>query len=122
MVIDDEPIVGKRLKGLLKKEGFYIEIFSDSKDAVSAIEKRGFDIIISDLKMEGYDGLQIMDIAKKTNPDIIVIIITGFVQKSTETTALENGAFDFIIKPFKVEHLRNTINRAVLEITKRSEA
>jgi len=116
MVVDDEPIVGKSLKRFLEKAGYQVDVFFDSKEAVGEIKKRSFDIIITDYKMEGYDGLQILDIAKKKDPDVKVIIITGFIQKTTESDAFSRGAFDFIIKPFKVEALKDIVKKAELEI------
>ena len=112
MVIDDEPIVGKRLKRLLEKEGYDIKVFTEGATAIEELEKRHFDIIITDLKMENTDGMKILRIAKMLNPYTKVIIITGFAQTETAKEALDKGAFDFIIKPFKIEDLKNVVKRA----------
>ena len=116
MVIDDEPIVGKRLKRFLEREGYYVEVFSESREAVMALENRVFDIIITDYKMDEYDGLQVMEIAMTKNQSVKVIVISGFLQKSTASDALKRGAFGFIIKPFKIDELKRVVSKAVLNI------
>lgn len=118
MVVDDEPIVGKRLKLMLEKESYSVESFIDAQTAISALEKRHFDIIITDLKMEGIDGMNILKIARKKNPHAKVIIITGFGKKETATEAFNKGAFDFIIKPFKIDDLKQVIKNAEKAIMK----
>jgi len=118
MVVDDEPIVGKTLQRFLEKAGYHVDVFSDSREAVEEIKKRPFDIIVTDYTMEGYDGLQIMEIAKKKYPDVKVIIITGFIQEAIESDSFTGGAFDFIRKPFKVEALKEIVKKAEFEIIK----
>ena len=118
MVIDDEPIVGKRLKQLLEKTGYIVEAFTESSTAVEELEKTHFDIIVTDLKMDGIDGMKILEIARKKNPDTKVIIITGFSKMETATEAFNKGAFDFIVKPFKIEELKQVIQKAENDIKK----
>lgn len=118
MVIDDEPIVGKRLKRLLEKEGYYVKVFTEGAAAIGELEKKPFDIIITDLKMENIDGMKILDIAKRINSGTKVIIITGFAQTETAKEALDKGAFDFIIKPFKMKDIKDVVRRACSEKNK----
>ncbi|OGL47075.1 MAG: histidine kinase [Candidatus Schekmanbacteria bacterium RBG_16_38_10] len=117
MVIDDEPIVGKRLKQLLEKTGYIVEAFTESSTAVEELEKTHFDIIVTDLKMDGIDGMKILEIARKKNPDTKVIIITGFSKMETAAEAFNKGAFDFIVKPFKIEELKQVIQKAEIELS-----
>ncbi len=119
MVVDDEPIVGKRLKHLLKKAGYDVETFIDGATALEELERKHFDIIITDLKMEHIDGMKILEIAKKENLDTKVIIITGFGRMETASQAFDRGAFDFIIKPFKFEELKQVIEKAEIELMKK---
>jgi DNA-binding NtrC family response regulator len=118
MVIDDEPIVGKRLKRTLEKEDYDVVIFTDGLDAMKVLEKNPFDIIITDLKMENIDGMKILENVKERTPDAKVIIITGFGKWLTATEAFEKGAFDFIIKPFSIEEIRNSVKNAAMELAK----
>lgn len=116
MVIDDEPIVGKRLKRVFEKEGYDVETFTDSLVATKALERTSFDIIITDLKMEHIDGMDILDNVQKNTPRTKVIIITGVGKWLTATEAFKKGVFDFIIKPFKIEEIKEAVRRAAVEL------
>lgn len=121
MVVDDETIVGKRLKRLFEKSGFDVEIFTESSAAVENIKKKTFDIIITDLRMEGIDGIEILETAKEINPDIQVIIITGCVRRKRRVEALEKGALDFITKPFKIADLKKAVQKAEIKLMKKRD-
>lgn len=121
MVIDDEPIVGKRLKRLFEKEGYDVETFTESSIAAEAIVNKTFDIIITDLKMEGFDGIDILEAAKKKNRDTQVIIITGYSTRYTAVDAIHKGALDFITKPFKIDDLKQAVRKAEMELNKNKE-
>jgi len=116
MIIDDEPIVGKRLSRMFERDGYEVETFIDSEAASMELENKTYEIIITDLKMQNVDGIRILETAVKKNPDTKVIIITGFGRKETAKEAFRKGAFAFIIKPFKLEELRQVIRRAENEI------
>lgn len=118
MIVDDEPIVGKRLKRLLEKDGYEVETFIRGSIAAEALMQKHFDIVITDLKMGRVDGIKILEIARKKNPDTKVIIITGFSKMETATEAFNKGAFDFIVKPFKIEELKQVIQKAENDIKK----
>ncbi|MBI5057395.1 MAG: response regulator [Nitrospirae bacterium] len=116
MIVDDEPIVGKRLKRLLEKEGYHVETFTDGFAAIEELTKKKYDIVITDLKMDHVDGIMILETAKANNPEVKVIIITGFGKKETSSNAFKKGAFDFIIKPFKFEELLQVIKKAGISL------
>jgi DNA-binding NtrC family response regulator len=116
LVVDDEPLVGKSLKRLLGKAGYNVEAFTDSLAAVEELDKQHFDIIITDLMMDGLDGLEVLEIAKEKYPDIKVIIITGYAQKLSAEEAAEKGAFAFVEKPFRIEQIKKIIREAEMEI------
>lgn len=118
MIVDDEPIVGKRLKRLLEKDGYEVETFIRGSIAAEALMQKHFDIVITDLKMGRVDGIKILEIARKKNPHTKVIIITGFSKKETAIEAFNKGAFDFIVKPFKIEELKQVIQKAENDIKK----
>jgi DNA-binding NtrC family response regulator len=116
LVVDDEPLVGKSLKRLLGKTGYNVEAFTDSLAAVEELDKQHFDVIITDLMMDGIDGLGILKIVKDKYPDTKVVIITGFAQKLSAEEAAEKGAFAFVAKPFRIDHIKHIIRKAELEI------
>ena len=116
MVLDDEPIVGSRLKPSIEKAGYSVESFTDSREALQRLREKHFDIVVTDLKMANVDGLEIHRFAKERSSDTVVIIITGFATVETAREALQSGVFDFIAKPFKISQLREAIEKAAASI------
>ena len=116
MIIDDEEIVGKRLKPALEKRGDIIESFVNSKNALVRLSEEHFDIVITDIRMDEIDGLEVLDYIKSHSKDTKVIMITGYATVEVAREALAKGAFDFIAKPFKPEDLRIIINKAAKEL------
>ena len=116
MILDDEPIVGKRLKPALTKYGFEVETFEDPKQALDRIKEKEFDIIVTDLKMEEVDGIQVLEHIMQNCKNTRVILITGYATVEVAREALIKGAFDFIAKPFKPNDLRAVINKAALSL------
>jgi len=112
LILDDEPIVGDRLKTLLEKDGHRVEIFTDSFDALRCLEAKPFDIVISDIRMPEMDGIQVMNRIFQTSGRIKVILITGYATLELARESLTKGAFDFIAKPFKSKEIRQTIQKA----------
>ncbi len=116
MIIDDEPIVGKRLKPALTKFGIDVEVFEDSENAVNRLKDKNFDIVVTDIRMDKVDGIQILEHVLKRSDHARVIIITGYATVEVAREALAKGAFDFIAKPFKPDDLRAVINKAALSL------
>ena len=116
MVIDDEPIVGKRLKQALHKFGIDVEVFEDSEIALNQLKDKNFDIVVTDIRMDKVDGIQILERVLERSDHTKVIIITGYATIEIAQEALAKGAFDFIAKPFKPDDLRTVINKAALSL------
>jgi len=109
LVLDDEPIVGDRLKPALEKLGFEVEAFTESQAAVQRIVEKSFDVLVTDLKMQKPDGLEVMDFVRQQSPATKVVIITGFATVDTAVETMKGGAVDFIAKPFKIRDLCDLI-------------
>jgi CheY-like chemotaxis protein len=116
LVLDDEPIVGKRLKPALEKSGFVVECFEEPAKAMARLQEKEFDIVVTDLRMEGMDGIQILEHVMAHCKRTRVILITGYATVEVAREALVKGAFDFISKPFKPADLRAVINKAALSL------
>ncbi|QER42628.1 sigma-54-dependent Fis family transcriptional regulator [Thermodesulfobacterium sp. TA1] len=114
LIIDDEPDMLKLLSMILREKTPY-EVFTTNNpiEAVELVKRGEFDLIITDLKMPGLDGLQLLEEAKKKDEDIPVIIITAYGTIDAATEAIKLGAFDFITKPFKKEQILFTIEKAI---------
>ncbi|HCX89875.1 MAG: response regulator [Deltaproteobacteria bacterium CG_4_8_14_3_um_filter_43_13] len=116
MILDDEPIVGKRLKPALTKAGFDVEVFLNPREALARLDEQEFDIVVTDLKMEEVDGIQVLENVLSKCEKTRVILITGYATVEVAREALVKGAFDFIAKPFKPNDLRAVINKAALSL------
>jgi DNA-binding NtrC family response regulator len=112
LIVDDEPIVGERLKSFIEKDGHQVETFVDPAKALQRVEAKDFDIVISDIRMKEIDGIQLMEKVLQKSRRIKVIMITGYATLELARESLTKGAFDFIAKPFKVKEIRRTIKRA----------
>lgn len=116
LLLDDEPIVGKRLKPALAKIGCNVEVFEDPKKALERIDQKEFDIVVTDIRMDEVDGLQVLEHVRQSSERTKVIMITGYAMMSVAREAMEKGAFDFIAKPFKPDDLRKVIAKAAKEL------
>jgi DNA-binding NtrC family response regulator len=112
MVVDDESIVGRRLKPALEKSGYEVEVYENGQSAMERIAAQPFDIVVTDVRMDEIDGMQVLERVLATSPRTKVIIITGYATVELAREALIKGAFDFIAKPFKPDDLRNVIEKA----------
>jgi DNA-binding NtrC family response regulator len=112
LILDDEPIVGKRLGPALTKMGGEVEVFEDPHQVLRRIQEKIFDIVVTDIRMEGVDGIEILERVKARSERTKVIMITGYATVEVAREALGKGAFDFIAKPFKPNDLREIILRA----------
>lgn len=116
LILDDEPIVGKRLRPALEKAGFEVEFYEEPAKALARIEQKEFDIVVTDLRMEGMDGIQILEHIMEHCKRTRVILITGYATVEVAREALVKGAFDFIAKPFKPKDLRAVVSKAALSL------
>jgi DNA-binding NtrC family response regulator len=113
LVVDDEPIVGKRLGPALQKRGYEVEHCQDGKEALERIRERYFDIVVTDVRMPEVDGLEVLRAVEETKAPTQVIIITGYATMEMAREAQSKGAFDVIAKPFRPQELLAVIARAL---------
>ena len=117
MIIDDENIVGKRLQPALEKRGDTVETFIDSREALKRFDEKNFDVVVTDIRMDNIDGIEVLEHIASRNKRTKVIMITGYATVEVAREALAKGAFDFIAKPFKPNDLRSIIERAAQELS-----
>jgi DNA-binding NtrC family response regulator len=118
LVLDDEPIVGKRLKPALEKSGYEVEAFEDGRLALARMEEAAFDVVVTDIRMEEVDGIEVLDHVLERFPETKVILITGYATLEIAREAMLKGAFDFIAKPFTPDDLRQVIARAAADLAR----
>jgi DNA-binding NtrC family response regulator len=116
MIIDDENLVGKRLKPALEKRGDTVETFTDSRKALKRFDETEFDVVVTDIRMDDIDGLEVLEYVNKHSKRTKVIMITGYATVEVAREALARGAFDFIAKPFKPNDLRAIIEKAAEQL------
>jgi DNA-binding NtrC family response regulator len=113
LVLDDEPIVGDRLKDALEKEGLEVEVFRDSSQAMDRLKEQPFGVLVTDMKMSGPSGMDVLRFVKETNPSTRVIVITGYATIETNHEAQALGADHFVAKPFKMKDLVQLVTKAL---------
>ncbi len=111
LILDDEPIVCKRLKPVFEKMGHTVEIFNESTPALARLRETTFDIVITDLNMEGANGIEVLRCAKESSINTHVMVITGFPTPETARESYREGAVEFIAKTFKISDIAATIKR-----------
>ncbi|MGB3975516.1 MAG: sigma-54 dependent transcriptional regulator [bacterium] len=113
LVVDDERSMCDFLSILLTDQGYSVQSTQNPKSALALIESgEDIDLVITDLKMPEMDGLDLLLAIKKYNPDIIVIMITAFSTTENAVLAMKRGAFDYLIKPFKVDEIKIVVEKA----------
>ncbi len=120
LLVEDEKISRITLTDTLRKEGYEVTSCEDGQCGLSEVRQNRFDVVLTDLRLPKADGIEILSEVKKTNPDCAVIIMTAYASLDTAVQALQQGAFDYLTKPFspdkllaRLEHLRQL--RQVLE-------
>jgi two-component system, NtrC family, response regulator AtoC len=115
LVVDDEEIVRESLAGWLDKDGYAVDQASDGPSALVRLRDQPYSILIADLKMPGMDGLALQAEAKKLQPDLAVVIMTAYATVDTAVTAMKQGAFDYLVKPFDPEELTMMMQKIVAQ-------
>ncbi len=115
LIVDDEKDIRSILSGILSDEGFSTREASTGEKALEEISKRQPNLLILDVWLGDpkYDGLKILDLIKKTNPDLPIVMISGHGTVETAVSAIKLGAYDFIEKPFKTDRLLLVVSRAL---------
>ena len=114
LIVDDEPDMLKLLSMILKEKTPYeITTTNNPLEALDLAKKGGFDLVLSDLKMPGLDGIELIEAVKQVDVDLPIIIITAYGTVESATEAIQKGGFDFITKPFRKEQILFTIDKAL---------
>jgi DNA-binding NtrC family response regulator len=121
LIIDDEEVIREGVQRALSGRGYTIEKAPNGEKGIEMIRIHGFDIVLLDLMMPGIDGFAVLDWIKEHRPKIEVIVITGFATVSKAVTAMKQGAFDFVGKPFTPDYIRIVVSRAAEKILLEAE-
>ncbi|MEO5330247.1 MAG: sigma-54 dependent transcriptional regulator [Magnetococcus sp. THC-1_WYH] len=121
LIVDDEPVAVRNLAHVMRKEGYKTTAVDNGPEALALVERQAFDIILTDLRMDGADGLQILHAAKKHSPGCEVILITGFATLESAVESMRKGAFFYIAKPYRLEEVRQIVSEALHKVRLRRE-
>ncbi len=121
LIIDDEKIALKSLLHIMKKEGYEVVGTHNGSNALKLIDEKEFDVVLTDLRMEKVDGMQILKRCRKLYPDIEVVMITGYATVQSATEAMKKGAYDYITKPFKLDEVRRVVREAIEKVKLKKE-
>ncbi len=119
LIVDDERDIRRALEFVLSREGYSIETASNGIEAVEKLTEGAFDLVITDIKMDGLDGFGVLEKSKKISPSTPVIMMTAFGSVESAVEAMKMGAVDYIVKPFIHDEIKLTISR-ILEHSKLS--
>jgi DNA-binding NtrC family response regulator len=117
LIVDDESSVRDSLYNWFIEDGYHVAVAEDAKKALMILESESFDIVLSDIKMPGMDGLKMLSRIKTIRKDTIVIMMTAFATVETAVQALKDGAFDYVTKPFDPDDLSHLIRNATKQIS-----
>lgn len=113
LVIDDEAVIREGIRQTLNLEGFEVEVAPDGKAGLEKLQKSDFSVVISDLKMPIMNGLEVLKTIQVLQPDVPVIIITGFATIDSAVDAMKNGAFEYLTKPFLPDRIIEKVQAAI---------
>ena len=112
LIVDDEKTALKNLQYIMKKEGYEVSGAQSGTSALKQLEKQKFDLVLTDLRMEQVDGMEVLEKAKELYPDCEVIIITAYATIPSAVDTVKKGAYDYIAKPYKLDEVRKVVKAA----------
>lgn len=113
LVVDDEEVAIKNLEHILKKEDYTVVTANSGIEALKKLEASDFDIVLTDLRMEKINGIDVLEKTKSRYPDTQVIMITAYASIDSAIESIKKGAFHYIAKPFKLDEVRATVKEAI---------
>ncbi|MBU0983758.1 MAG: response regulator, partial [candidate division Zixibacteria bacterium] len=116
LVVDDEDIVQSLVRDALEDDGFYVETVSGGHEAIERLVSTSFDLMVTDIRMPGMDGVELVERARDLAPNMGVVYMTGYANLNSAKDAIKQGALDYIMKPFELNEMRQAIRGAVAKL------
>ena len=118
LIVDDEEIVIRSCRRILSDSQLYaVDSTQDGADALRRVDESEYDLLVLDIMMPGIDGLEVLQQVKERHPDVDVIMVTGLSQIQTAVKAMKLGAFDYLLKPIRIEKLIERIGDALKKVS-----
>ena len=121
LVVDDEEQMRDLLAKVLERKGYQVSVCGDGTEALALLEREPADLVVTDVRMPGLNGMEALRAIKELNPEIVVLIMTAFGSIDQAVQAVKEGAYDYINKPFKIDEILLTIEKALEERRLRHE-
>jgi two-component system response regulator HydG len=115
LIIEDDTAFGQMLQKFLTKKEFEVSLSFNAEEGKTIFKNNNFDLVITDLRLPNYDGIQLLSEIKTINPKTPVVVMTGYAEVSSAVKAMKKGAFDYISKPFTPEEIVMIINNALIQ-------
>lgn len=112
LIVDDDPVTADMISQALQKENYNITVVNSGQSAMQQGRDRKFDLILTDLRMPDLDGMEVLSYFRREQPDAYVVLMTAFGSSSSAIESIQQGAYDYISKPFQIDELRNVIRKA----------
>src|ERR1041384_1236925 len=113
LVVDDEESLRITTAAIFENEGYVVDTASSGDEAIDLMSKEDYDLVLTDLHMEGGDGLSVLNQIRRHAPLTISVVLTGFASVESAIAALQEGAYDYLVKPCDIESMKHTIRRGV---------
>ncbi len=113
LVVDDEESLRITTAAIFEKEGYVVDTASSGDEAIALLNNTDYDLVLTDLHMEGGDGLSVLNQIRRSAPLTISVVLTGFASVESAIAALQEGAYDYLVKPCDIESMKHTIRRGV---------
>jgi signal transduction histidine kinase len=113
LVVDDEESVATTIKAILTLDGHTVTAVTSGAEAMKLLNQMQFDVVLTDLRLNDIDGVEILKEVQRTSPETAAIMLTGYASLESAVAALRSGAYDYLLKPSDVDELRATVNRAI---------
>jgi len=122
LIVDDDKVAMKNLEQALKKEGYAVTTTQSGGNAQALLEKQPFDVVLSELRMDKVDGMQLLKRCRESHPDTEVILITGHATLESAVEAMQQGAFTYLAKPCRLDDVRKVVAEALEKIRLKRES
>lgn len=121
LIVEDEKAALRNLEHVMRKEGYEVTGTLSSTNAMNLLEEQDFDVVLTDLRMEKVDGVEVLKKCKRLHPDTEVIMVTAYASIPSAVATMKKGAYDYIAKPFKLDDVRKVVRSALDRVRLRKE-
>jgi DNA-binding NtrC family response regulator len=115
LVVDDEPLIRETLSEYLQQDGFRVRTAASGEEALKFLRETTFDVVICDINLPGWDGLEVLDRAQRVSPDTFVVLITAYATVETAIEAFQKGAADYLMKPIVLREVSSKLRRLLAQ-------